>query len=508
MKILSKENKGLYKKLLEYNTGDVYPMHMPGHKRNTDIMDMINPYSIDITEIDGFDNMHNPKGIIKDIEDKANELYGAKKTWLSVNGSSIGLMAAICAVTRKGDSILIGRNSHKSVYNAIELNELVPEYVYPENIGNGINGQIFLTDIMKKVKNNDKISAVVVTSPTYEGIVSDIRSISEYLHDKGIPLIVDAAHGAHLGFFNDFPSNAISAKADIVIHSIHKTLPAFTQTSLVHVTSDKYVNIKKVNKYMSIFQSSSPSYVLMSGIEKCLDVVKYGTELFSKFNNNLDDFYARSKVLKNICVLEYKNASGVWRDKSKIVIISKAKNVDKYGGVYIYNTLLTKYNIQLEMKSSRYALGMTSICDTKEGIDRLLVALVNIDKEMGQKNVEIVDNFVDNVDNLSVEKCSNYADWDDLPIASESYALYPPKKAQELLITSTKLEEAVDKICAEYVYLYPPDIPLIVPGEVITQKFINIICEYKKRGLSIEGMEDSNAENINVTEDVWQEYMY
>lgn len=501
-------NKRLYESLVTHNRGNIYPMHMPGHKRNTKIMDMVNPYSIDITEIDGFDNMHNPKGIIKRIEDMANDIYGAKKTWISVNGSSIGLMAAICAVTNKGDSILIGRNSHKSVYNAIELNELSPKYVYPQNIGNGINGQIFLTDIMKSVEENANISAVVITSPTYEGITSDIESISKYLHGKKIPLIVDAAHGAHLGFAKDFPNNAIYGNADIVVHSIHKTLPAFTQTSLVHVTSERFVDIRKINKYMSMFQSSSPSYVLMSGIEKCLNIVKERKDLFDTYNNHIDEFYEKAKILKNLYILEYKNCGKLWRDKSKIVIISKAKNVSLYGGVYIYNTLLKKYGIQLEMKSGRYALAMTSICDTKEGMDRLLIALVKIDKELEENNIEIVDNFVDNVDNLNVEKCSKYADWDDLPIASESYALYPPKKAQELLITSIKLEESVDKICGEYIYLYPPDIPLIIPGEIITQEFINTIFEYKKRGLDIEGMEDDKAEYINVVEESWQKFTY
>ena len=151
-------------------------------------------------------------------------------------------------------------------------------------MGNGINGQVFLTDIVKKIESDNKIKVVVVTSPTYEGIISDIRSISEYLHSKGIPLIIDAAHGAHFGFNKDFPHNALHDKADIVIHSIHKTLPAFTQTSLLHISSDSYVDVKKINKYMSIFQSSSPSYVLMSGIEKCIKVVRNGKELFEKYN--------------------------------------------------------------------------------------------------------------------------------------------------------------------------------------------------------------------------------
>lgn len=502
------DKEKLYDKLVEHNENSVYPMHMPGHKRNTKLMNMTNPYAIDITEIDGFDNMHNPKEVIKNIEDRANNLYGSKRTWLSVNGSSIGLMAAICAVTNKGDSILIGRNSHKSIYNAIELNELNPEYIYPEYIGNGINGQIFLTDIINKIENNPKICAVVITSPTYEGVISDIAGISKYLHSKGIPLIVDAAHGAHFGFDANFPQNAINCGADIVVHSIHKTLPAFTQTSLLHVCSDKLVDINRVNKYMSIFQSSSPSYILMSGIEKCIDIMEHSEELFKKYNNYLDYFYEETKKLNNIYILDYKDGNNIWRDKSKIVICSKCEDDKNYGGMYIYTQLLRQYNIQLEMKSTSYALAMTSICDTKEGFDRLLIALVNIDKELDKIGVkikenlgEIVGNCVDNVDNRNVEKARIYADWDDLPIAFKSYTHYPPYKIQKMLITTVLLEGSVDKISAEYVYLYPPDIPLIVPGEIITQEFINIINEYKKRGFGIEGLQDEKAEYINIIDE-------
>ncbi len=499
------DKEKLYDKLVGHNDNNVYPMHMPGHKRNTMLMNMINPYAIDITEIDEFDNMHNPKGVIKNIEDRANNLYGAKKTWLSVNGSSIGLMAAICAVTNRGDSILIGRNSHKSIYNAIELNELNPEYIYPEYIGNGINGQIFLTDIMKKIENNSKICAVVVTSPTYEGVISDITGISQYLHSKEIPLIVDAAHGAHLGFATGFPKNAIKCGADIVVHSIHKTLPAFTQTSLLHVVSDKFVDINRVNKYMSIFQSSSPSYILMSGIEKCIDIMEQSEELFKNYNNYLDNFYEEAAKLNNIYLLDYKHGNNIWRDRSKIVICNKCEDNKNYGGMYIYTQLLKRYNIQLEMKSASYALAMTSICDTKEGFDRLLMALVNIDKDMDEIGMKIkenldkiVGNCVDNVDNCNVEKSRIYADWDDLPIAFKSYTHYPPYKIQKLLITSVLLKDSVDKISAEYVYLYPPDIPLIVPGEIITQKFINIINEYKRRGFGIEGLQDEKLNYIKV----------
>ena len=496
------EKSGLYEELVKHNKKQVYPMHMPGHKRNLEIMSMASPYSIDITEIDGFDNMHNPSGLIKDIIDEANELYGAKRTWLSVNGSSIGIMASICAVANRGDTILISRNSHKSVYNAIELMELTPEYIFPEYIGDGINGQVFLTDIIQKIEKNSKICAVVVTNPTYEGITSDIEAISSYLHTKGVILIVDSAHGAHLGFHDGFPRNSIELGADIVIHSIHKTMPAFTQTSLIHLVSDKLVDETRLNKYISMFQSSSPSYILMAGIENCIKVVRKYPNIFEEFNRNLEEFYEGASKLKNIYVLDYKKDGVVWRDKSKIVIISKCEDINKYGGSYIYDKLLKEYKVQLEMKSATYCLAMTSICDTKEGLDKLLIALVNIDNELSQiryKNRgKIVGNLVDNVDKFSVEKPCIIRNQDQFTIAMKVYSQYPPYKIQKLLITRTKILDSVDKVSAEYVYLYPPDIPLIVPGEKITKEFVDRILDYKDMGLSVEGLEDKSLEYIKV----------
>ena len=262
----------------------------------------------------------------------------------------------------------------------------------------------------------------------------------------------------------------------------------------------KSIEKKNYENQISLIETAAAKYFEDNNITSMYvdDLIKSGYLEADDKNGKIFATNDKTKELKYIQVLNYKRHENVYRDKTKIVIISKCKDSFRYGGVYIYNTLLNEYGIQLEMKSSKYALAMTSICDTKEGIERLLVALVTIDSRLKEKCHKNVDNSVDNVDNFCVEKCSNYGDWYELPIVSKSYSLYPPKKAQELLITQIKLEDSVDKISGEYMYLYPPDIPLIVPGEIITQEFINIIKEYKKRGLNIEGLEDLNCEYINV----------
>ncbi|WP_455719021.1 aminotransferase class I/II-fold pyridoxal phosphate-dependent enzyme, partial [Anaerosporobacter sp.] len=191
----------LYDKLIKYREEDVYPMHMPGHKRNLDLMDMVNPYAIDITEIDGFDNLHDAEDILLANMKEAAGIYHADHTHYLINGSTSGILVSIAACTKKGDTVLVARNCHKAVYHAIFLNELVPIYLYPEvDEEYGIHKEITPNQVKKELERNPEIKMVLITSPTYEGIVSDIREIAKVVHSYNIPLVVDEAHGAHLGF--------------------------------------------------------------------------------------------------------------------------------------------------------------------------------------------------------------------------------------------------------------------------------------------------------------------
>ena len=251
-----------YMKYLTYGKSDVYPFHMPGHKRKS--LSFPNPYEIDITEIDGFDNLHYATGMIKEAEVRGAELYHSKRCFFLVNGSTCGLLAAISAATRRGDKVLVARNCHKAVYHALYMNELQAEYLYPSITKNGIQGQITAEQVQESLYENPDAVAVILTSPTYEGIVSDVAKIAEVCHEHGIPLIVDEAHGAHFGFGGGFPENAVKLGADAVIMSLHKTLPSFTQTALLHLTSD-LIDEKRVERYLSIYETSSPSYIFMAG---------------------------------------------------------------------------------------------------------------------------------------------------------------------------------------------------------------------------------------------------
>ena len=274
-------NIDILEKLEEYSKAGYVPMHMPGGKRNTEYA---STSELDITEIDGFDNMHNADGIIKNASDRAAKLYGADKTLMLVNGSTAGILSAICGATKRKGKIIVARNCHVSVYNALIMAQLEPVYVIPEvDNDTGIYRGLSLEQIRKCVENNRDAQAVMITSPTYEGVVSEVREIASYLHEKGIPLIVDEAHGAHFEFSEEFPESAVKAGADIVINSIHKTLPALTQTALLHI-SGNYVDYDKVERFWNIYQTTSPSYILMASIDRCMRIIEgQGNYIFKEY---------------------------------------------------------------------------------------------------------------------------------------------------------------------------------------------------------------------------------
>ena len=373
----------LQEKLEKYYKEDYLPMHMPGHKRNVELLGEKLPYKIDITEIDGFDDLHHAEGLIKDIENKAKKIYGSKKSFLLVNGSTCGILAGIRSVVNFGDKVLVARNSHKSAYNAIELNGLNPIYILPKIGEDGIDRNIDIVEVEEKLKENKDIKLVIITSPTYEGVISRIKDISNIAHKYNVPVLVDEAHGAHLKFIENIcDKEALKMGADIVVQSLHKTLPALTGTALLHIRGN-LVKEENVARELSIFETSSPSYVLMSSIEECLDIIeKRGKELFEEYQNNLKYFYNKSKNFKNLKILGNEIENKDYYDFGKIVIKTNETNIT---GKELADILRNDYKIELEMSSINYALAMTSICDGKENFKRLLYALIDIHNKLEKK---------------------------------------------------------------------------------------------------------------------------
>ena len=464
----------LEEKLENYFNENYLPMHMPGHKRNINLLGEKLPYKIDITEIDGFDDLHHATGMIKDIEEKAKRLYGSKRSFLLVNGSTCGILAGIRAMTKYGDKVLVARNSHKSVYNAIEINNLNPIYLLPKIDKYGIDKNIDINDIKEKLENNKDIKLVIIISPTYEGVISDIKKVVEISHKYNVPVLVDEAHGAHLKFINKLSENeAINAGADIVIQSLHKTLPALTGTAVLHIQGE-YVKKENIERELSIFETSSPSYILISSIEECLDIVKdKGEELFKNYEENLKYFYKETKKLKKLKILgnkileEKTNNEDEYYDFGKIVVLT---NNCKITGKELSDILRTDYKIELEMSSINYALAMTSICDTKENFDRLLQALIEIDEKLEKEKVKIV---------KEIEKIKKI----EIKLPKKEIGILDAINNENIeFLDYNKLEGRISK---EYIWVYPPGIPLITPGEEISIETIDKIKEFLQAGIEI-----------------------
>ena len=451
----------LQEKLEEYYNKDYLPMHMPGHKRNVELLGEKLLYKIDITEIEGFDDLHHAEGIIKNIEDKARKIYKSKRSFILVNGSTCGILAGIRSVVNFGDKVLVARNCHKSVYNAIEINGLDPIYMLPKIGSDGIDRNIDSKQVEEKLRENNDIKLVILTSPTYEGVISDIEAIVDIAHKYNVPVLVDEAHGAHLRFINDIcDKEALNSGADIVIQSLHKTLPALTGTALLHIQGD-LVKEENVARELSIFETSSPSYILMSSIEECLDIIENrGKELFEEYQNNLKSFYSETKNFKNLKILGNEIENKDYYDFGKIVIKTNKTNIT---GKELICILRKEYKIELEMSSINYALAMTSICDNRKNFERLIDALKKIDGSLEEK-----------------EEISN------------NYDIILPKKEISILeaIKNTNSEfkdyyELKGKISKEYIWVYPPGIPLITPGEVINNDLIRKIKEFEKAGIEV-----------------------
>lgn len=367
-----------------YNSNQ-YPLHMPGHKRK-DMGELSNAYHLDITEIEGYDNLYDAQGILKEAMDFASEMYRCPHTYFLVNGATTGIITAIYAATKQRDRIVIAANCHRSVMAAVRLRELEVDIIKPHIITEEVDGAVDCNDLeklfYKKKKAGILPKALVITSPNYDGVVSDVKRIAGICHKYGVILIVDEAHGAHFSMDNRVPKGAINCGADIVIHSTHKTLAAMTQTALLHAQG-KLVNITKVEEYWRTFQTSSPSYVLMASIDSAIrELDTEGKRLWDNFFEYKGEFLKKCEGLKALRLLSEKEVIeegfGIALDPCKITVIT-GKGVSGYA---LQSILLKDYHIQPELASDSRILAIVTYSDSKEGFARFADALIDIDRRI------------------------------------------------------------------------------------------------------------------------------
>lgn len=457
------KSKNLYERLLSYGQSDAYPFHMPGHKRRMGEGLLGEIAGIDITEIDGFDNLHEAEGVLKEAQDFAARLCLSEETHFLVNGSSGGLLAAIAGVVRDGGQIGLSRNCHHSVYHAMELHHLKPYYIYPQmQDAFGIYDGIYPQDVEKMWVNGDNIQAIVITSPTYPGVISDISKICEIAHTHHVPVIVDEAHGAHLPFSDDFPNSAVACGADIVIQSTHKTLPALTQTALIHINGH-LVDRDRIRRMLTCYQTSSPSYILMSSIDSCMHLMaEEGPSLFKAYLGRLLRLREEISRLKHIRLLSKKDLKyAADLDLSKLLIMA-----DGMGGHELMELLRNRYHLECEMASPRAVLAMTTVADSDAGFHRLLEALREIDREMVSEKMMPMPAFPEPVQVMDLYE----AGW-------------MPKDV-------TASDRGEGKLSASYIYLYPPGVPLLTPGELVTGEALETIRSWLAAGFHVSGIRD------------------
>lgn len=484
----------LEEKLRELALSDQYPFHMPGHKRRG--MGLGEPYEIDITEIADFDNLHQPEGILKEMMQQIAALYHADTSYLLINGSTGGNLAAIFAATRQRDTIIIGRNCHKSVYHGAELRELTLVYTYPEISPEGIILGTPLEEYEKAIRLHPKAKALVVTSPTYEGVTEPLEEIVALAHAHHMAVIIDAAHGAHLGFDSYFPPSPLRSGADLVVMSFHKTLPALTQTGVLHYkpvpdeTGKPLVARERVEKYLSVFQTSSPSYVLMASVSRCIRYLQENPSAFLSYGVLLRDFYKKAEDWKYFRIFQREG-----QDPSKIVIDTSSTHMSGYE---LQKRLREEYHLELEMSSFCFGLAMTSIMDTPEGMERLYQSLDKLEQE--EEALQSKDGRCSwGESKAPTEKRLCFTDRTDLKM------LYAPgESVMELWEAAARETEAVPflsaagRIAAREVTLYPPGIPVLVPGERIMEEKLFLLRKAREQGLTITGLYNKPKEALFV----------
>ena len=467
-------------------------MHMPGHKRNLDAAPWLAPLGggMDITEIEGFDDLHHAEGVLKAEMDRAAALWGAKRTFFLVNGSSCGLLAAIYALGLSGGAAIVARNCHKSVYHGLELCGLTPRWLRPRWCAPlGIWGSVPPAAVEAALEETPDARFVLLTSPTYDGVLSDIAAIADLCHARGVPLIVDEAHGAHLGF-GGFPDGAVKLGADIVVQSAHKTLPSLTQTALLHLggrpgLGGDRVDEAAVERALGVFESSSPSYLLLASLSGCVRFLERPDAL-APWRDGLAAFEREIGGLEHLQVPGHgqetgesphrfavpppltRGAFGVFGwDPSKILMFG-------WNGFALMDELRERFGIELEMAQPHYALALTGAGDGEKSLIRLAQALCSLDREWSG-GVRIPD-----------------------PPPDFSPARMSLREALAAPSEALPQSRAAGRICAQYLWVYPPGVPLAVPGEVLTPELLEQLSGLVEGGAELRTAPRGEAGMVRV----------
>ncbi len=470
----------IYEALNEHKSMRVVPFDVPGHKRgkgNVELQNFLGEkcLSVDVNSMKPLDNLCHPVSVIKEAEDIAAEAFGAAQAFFMVGGTTSSVQAMILSVVKQNDKIILPRNVHRSVINSLILCGAVPVYINPEmDEGLGISLGMRMDVVKATIAEHSDAKAILINNPTYYGICSDLKGITKLAHEKGMKVLVDEAHGTHFYFSENLPVSAMAAGADMAAVSMHKSGGSLTQSSILLCGPE--MNADYVRQVINLTQTTSGSYLLLSSLdisrrnlalrgaeifERVVDMTTYAREEI----NRIGDYYAYGKeIINKDSVFDF--------DSTKLSIHTLDIGL---AGIEVYDLLRDEYDIQIEFGDLGNILAYVSVGDSDNNIERLIGALSEIRRIYKR-------------DKMSLMKCEYISPEVVLP---PQVAFYSEKGGMEL-------EKSIGKVCGEFVMCYPPGIPILAPGERITEEVVAYIEYAKRKGCSLTGTQDMDVRTLQV----------
>lgn len=474
----------LIEAMLQYKSEDVYPLHTPGHKGGRGMQRLLRQelgasVQMDVSLMSELDDIHEPETYIKEAQELAAQIYGSDACFWAVNGTSQAIHAMLLTALNPGEKLLLPRNAHRSVAGGLVLGGIEAVYLQPEYQPEfGIQMQVTVQQIEAALAQDSKIKAVLLTSPNYYGVAADVRTIADCCHAHNAVLLVDEAHGPHLGFSELLPPSALQCGADACAQSTHKILGAMTQCSMLHVQGAR-LDLQRAADVMSILTTTSPNYLLMASLDAArAQVQAYGGEMAAAAVQAAAKLRSLCASYSGLRVMEAADCGGLQLDTTKVTVNFAAWG---YTGVEV-GELFREVRVAVELVDAYNVLFLVTYADVTTDYDEALARIAAVlDKMQAQKRAPL-----------------QLAAAAQVP---QTQAILPLRDVFYRAKKAVPLAQAAGKICGEQVSFYPPGIPVLLPGELVTEEIIAYCRAQKELGLPVSGPADSSLKTIRVIAD-------
>ena len=462
------------------------PGHKQGNGSSPEILELLGQkvFLADLPELPELDNLFAPEGVIATAQDLAADTFGAAKTWFLVNGSTCGIIASILAVCGTGDKIILPRNIHQSAIAGLVLSGAIPIFIYPEyDSRTGLAYNVTLESVEQALNQHPDAKAVMMLHPTYQGICSDLKAIASLVHQYDLPLLVDEAHGAHFAFHPSLPPAAMSVGADLTVQSTHKVLSAMTQASMLHLQGDR-ICPQRISKALQLLESTSPSYLLLASLDAARhQMATKGQELIEHTLNLAIEARNKLRTIPQLSILEPEVKLNSDRyDLTRLTI-----NVSRLGmtGFAVDEILHEQFNVTCELPLLNHLTFIISLGNTPTDINNLIKSF----EQLSQLSKHTLNKSYSSISQLP----------DSLIFSPNNQAnSISPRTAYFAATETIAMTEAKNHICGELICPYPPGIPLLMPGEIITTEAINYLQQVISSGGTITGCNDLSLQTIQI----------